>query len=119
MFTKVKFSILCSKPNFSRVQLKEILDAHENTLMKFFHRTENAVLMKKMADLKFSTQCHTDAIDKKFLEVDKVYVVNDENIKTLADNHKNQHVKIRDLEDKSRRNSLRFDGLSSQAEELA
>ena len=75
-----------------------------------------------MADLKFSTQCHSDAIDKKFLEVDKkvsqVYVVNDENIKTLADNHKNQHVKIRDLEDRSRRNSLRFDGLSSQAEEL-
>ena len=89
-----------SKSNFSAAQVKEILDAHENRLMKFFNTaierlerkvdnltTENAVLKKEMADLKSSMQFHSDAIDEKLLEVDtklpQVYFVNDENIKTL------------------------------------
>ena len=89
-----------SKSNFSAAQIKEILDAHENTLMKFFNTaierlerkvdnltTENTVLKKEMADLKSSVQFHSDAIDEKLLEVDtklpQVYFVNDENIKTL------------------------------------
>ena len=67
-----------SKSNFSLAQVKEILDLHENTLMKFFdtaierlerkvdnQTTENAVVKKKMADLKSSLQFHSDAIDKK------------------------------------------------------
>ena len=102
-----------SKSNFSPAQVKEILDAHENTLMKFFNRaierlerkvdnliTENAVLKKEMADLKSSMQFHSDTIDEKLLEddtkVSQVYVVNDENFKTLNDDHKNLHVKVRD-----------------------
>ena len=118
-----------SESNFSPVQVKEILYTHENTLMKFFNTaierlerkvdnltTENAVLKKEMADLKSSMQCHSDIIDEKLLEVDtkgsQVYVVNDENVKTLIDDHKNFHVKIRDLENRSRRNNLLFDGLS-------
>ena len=79
-------------------------------------KTKNAVLRKEMADLKSSMQFHSDAIDEKLLEVDtkvsQVYVVNDENIKTLIDDHKNLNVKVRDLESRSRGNSLRFDGLS-------
>ena len=64
MLTKAKFNIMGSKSNFSPAQVKEILDAHENTLMKFFNTgierlerkvdnltTENAVLKKEMADL--------------------------------------------------------------------
>ena len=118
-----------SKSNISPAQVKEILDAHENTLMKFFNTaierlerkvdnlaTENAVLEKEMMDLKSSMQFHSDTIDEKLLEVDtnvsQVDVVNDESIKTLIDDHKNLHVKVRDLEDRSRRNNLRFDGLS-------
>ena len=66
--------------------------------------TENAVLKKKMADLKSSMQFHSDTIDEKLLEdvtkILQVYVVNDENVKTLIDDGKNLHVKIRDLEDK-------------------
>ena len=69
-----------------------------------------------MADLKSSVQFHSDTVDAKLLEVDtkisQVYVVNDENFKTLIDDPKNVHVKVRDLEDASRRNNLRFDGLS-------
>ena len=69
-----------------------------------------------MADLKSSMQFNSDTIDEKSLEVSikvsQVYVVNYKNIKTLIDNHKNLHVKIRDLEDRSRRNNFWFDGLS-------
>ena len=118
-----------SKSNFSPAQEKEILDAHKNTLMKFFNTaikrlerkvdnltTKNAVLKKEVANLKSSMQFHYDTIDEKFLEVDtkvsQVYFVNDENVKTLIDDYKNLHVKVRDLEHRSRRNNLRFDRLS-------
>ena len=69
-----------------------------------------------MADLKSSMQFHSDTIDEKLPEVDtkisQVYVADDENIKTLIDDHKNLHVKVRDLEDRNRRNNLQSDGLS-------
>ena len=123
-----------SKPNISPAQVKEILDAHENTLMKFFNTaierlerevdnlaTDNAVLKKEMTDSKSSMQFHSDTIDEKLLEVDtkvsRVDVVNDESIKNLIDDHKNLHVKVRDLEDRSRRNNLQFHGLSQAQEE--
>ena len=129
MFTKAIFNIMGLKSNFSPGQVKEILDVHENTLMKLFNTaierlerkvekrtTESAVLKKEMADLKSSLQFYSDTIDVKLLEVDtkvsQVYVVNDENIKTLIDYHKNLQMRVRDLEDRSRRNSLRFDRLS-------
>ena len=77
---------------------------------------ENAVLKKEMADLKSSMQFHSDTIDEKLLEddtkVSQVDVVNDESIKTLIDDHKNLHVKVRDLENRSRRNNLWFNELS-------
>ena len=56
-----------SKLNFNPAQLKEILNAHENTLMQFFNtaierlekkvdnlKTENAALKKEIVDLKCS-----------------------------------------------------------------
>ena len=68
-----------------------------------------------MVDLKSSVQFISDAIDVKLLEfgtkVSRVYIVNDENIKTFIDDHKNLHMKVRDLEDTSKRNNLLFDGL--------
>ena len=126
MFAKAQFNIMGWKSNISPAQVKEVLHAHENTLMKLFNTaierlerkvdnltTENAVLKKEMADLKSSMQFDSDTIDEKLLEVDtKVYIVTDDNIKTLIDDHKNLHVKVRDLEDRSRRNKLRFGGLS-------
>ena len=60
-------------------------------------------------------QFDSDTFDEKLLEVDakvsKVYLVSDENIKTLIDDHKNMQVKFKDLEDRSRRNNLLLDGL--------
>ena len=117
-----------SKLNFSPAQVKEMLDPHGNTLMKLFNTsierlerkvdnmtTENTVLKKEMADLKSSIHFHSDKINTKLkseTKVSQVYVVNDENVKTLIDDHKNLDVKVRDLEDRSRRNNLRFDWLS-------
>ena len=77
--------------------------------------TENAVLKKKIAYLKSLIQFHSATTNQKFLAVDtkisQVYVVSDENIKTLIDNNKNLHMMARDLEDRNRRNNLRFHGL--------
>ena len=119
---------MSSKSNFSPTQLKEIQVTHENTLMKFINTaierqdrkvdnltTKNAVLQKEMADFKSLMQFYSDIIDEKLLEVDtKVsqgYNVNGENTKTLTDDHKNLHVKVRDLKDRSRSNYLRLDRL--------
>ena len=56
-----------SKSNFRPAWVKEIVDAHESTLMEFFNTaierlerktdnltTENAILRKEMTDLEFS-----------------------------------------------------------------
>ena len=60
-------------------------------------------------------QFHSDTIEEKLLEVDtkllQVFVVNGDNVKTLIDDHKNLHVNVRDLEGRSRKNILQFDGL--------
>ena len=39
LFIKAKFNIMDSKSNFNLAQVKEIIDAHENALMKFFNKT--------------------------------------------------------------------------------
>ena len=119
---------MSSKSNFSPIQVKEILVTHENALMKFINTaierlerkvdnltTKNAVLQKEMADFKSLMQFYSDIIEEKLLEVDtkvsQAYNVNDENIKTFIDDHKNLHVKVRDLKDRSRSNNLRLDRL--------
>ena len=119
---------MSSKSNFSPTQLKEIQVTHENTLMKFINTaierqdrkvdnltTKNAVLQKEVADFKSLMQFYSDIIEEKLLEADtkvsQAYNVNDENIKTFLDNHKNLHVKVRDLKDRSRSNYLRLDRL--------
>ena len=126
MFTKTKFNITSSKSNFRPTQVKEMLVIHENTLMKFINTvierlerkvdnltTKNAVLQKEIDDFKSLMQFYSDIIDENIIDtrVSQVYNVNDENIKTLIDDHKNLHVKVRDLKDRSRSNKLRLDGL--------
>ena len=117
---------MSSKSNFRPTQVKEILVIHENTLMKFINTvierlerkvdnltTKNAVLQKEIDDFKSLMQFYSDIIDENIIDtrVSQVYNVNDENIKTLIDDHKNLHVKVRDLKDRSRSNKLRLDGL--------
>ena len=77
--------------------------------------TENAVLKKEMVDLKSSRQFDSDAVNEKFVKVDtkvyEIYIFIDKNIQTLIDDHKNLHVKVRDLEDSSRRIDIWCDAL--------
>ena len=75
--------------------------------------TKNAVLQKEIDDFKSLMEFYSDIIDENIIgtRVSQVYNVNDENIKTLIDDHKNLHVKVRDLKDRSRSNNLRLDGL--------
>ena len=116
---------MSSKINFSPAQVKKTLDAHKKFFKTAIERlerkvdnltTENAVLKKEMADFKSLMQFHSDTIDEKLLDVDtnvsQVYIINDENIKTLIHDYKNLHMKGRASEDRSRRNNLRFDELS-------
>ena len=76
--------------------------------------TDNAVLKTEMADLKSSMQFHFDTTKRELLEVDtnvsQVYVVIDDNTKTLIDNHKNLYAKVRASEN-NRVNNLWIDGL--------
>ena len=71
--------MISSKSNFIPAQVKEILRAHENTLMKFFNTaferlerkfdnltTKNTVSKKEMTDLKSSMLFHFDKSNKKF-----------------------------------------------------
>ena len=119
---------MSSKSNFSPTQLKEIQVTHEKTLMKIISTaierldrkvgnmtTKNAVLQKEMADFTSLMKFYSDIVDEKLLEVDtkvsQAYNVYDENIKTFIDDHKNLHVKVRDLKDRSRSNNLRLDRL--------
>ena len=131
MFTKVKFNIMSSKLNFRPVQVKKTLDTHKKFLKTAIERlerkvdnlaTENGVLKEEMTDFKSLMQFHSDTIEEKLLDVDtkvsQVYIVNDENIKTLIDDHKNLHMKVRDSKDRTRRNNLWFYELSqAQGEE--
>ena len=131
MFTKVKFNIMSSKLNFRPAQVKKTLDTHKKFLKTAIERlerkvdnlaTENGVLKEEMTDFKSLMQFHSDTIEEKLLDVDtkvsQVYIVNDENIKTLIDDHKNLHMKVRHSKDRSRRNNLWFYELSqAQGEE--
>ena len=67
-----------------------------------------------MADLKSSMQFHFDTTKGELLEVDtnwsQVYVVIDDNTKTLIDDHKNLYAKVRASENNSV-NNLWIDGL--------
>ena len=69
-----------------------------------------------MVDLESLIQFLADITDEKFLEVDtkifETYVVNNKNINCVVDNKKNLYNKVTDVEDRSRRNNLRFDELS-------
>ena len=79
--------VIGSKPKFSFAQIKKVLDAHENTLIKFFNTaieriekkvnnltTENTILRKDMVDLKPLLQFHADVIDDFFLKLTQKFI---------------------------------------------
>ena len=113
---------------FSSEQMKEILAIHENTLMKFFtssmERLENKIerlsnentLLKQEVE---SLRAGADFQNKWFEEAKNEMRAKDpieEDIKLIEQKHQQLEEKISELEDRSRRNNLRFSGFTEKAE---
>ena len=113
-------------------QLKELLQMHESTLLDVFNSTidrlekkidilkeENSKIKKELTDLRESVQYHSDNVDevnKKLEDIDKRVkeIKLDEITEDFITKTKKKLV---DLEDRSRRNNLRFDGFQEEANE--
>ena len=116
---------------FSSEQMKEILAIHENTLMKFFTRSmerlenkierlgnENTLLKQEVESLKASADFQNKWFEeaKRDLEEMRAKDPIEEDIKLIEQKHQQLEEKISELEDRSRRNNLRFSGFTEKAE---
>ena len=116
---------------FSSEQMKEILAIHENTLMKFFTRSmerlenkierlgnENTLLKQEVESLKASADFQNKWFEeaKRDLEEMRAKDSIEEDIKLIEQKHQQLEEKISELEDRSRRNNLRFSGFTEKAE---
>ena len=116
---------------FSFEKMKEILAIHENTLTKFFTSSmesldnkierlsnENALLKQEVENLKpgadFQNEWFEEA--KRDLEEMRAKDPTEEDIKLIKQKHKQLEEKSSELEDRSRRNNLRFSGFTEKAE---
>ena len=114
---------------FSSEQSKEILAIHENTLMKFFTSSmerlknkierlgnENTLLKQEVESLKtgayFQKKWFEEA--KRDLEEMRAKDPIEEDIKLIEHKHQQLEEKIFELEDRSRRNNLRFSGFTEK-----
>ena len=113
-------------------QVKELLQMHENTLLNVFNSTfdrldkkidilkkENSKIKKELADLREIAQCHNgnvDEVNKKLEDIDSRIeeVKLDEITEDFVTKTKK---KLADLEDRSRRNNLRFYGFQEETNE--
>lgn len=105
---------------FTANQVKEILKQHEETIINFFNAAlervdakmvklieENALIKKELEDVKQASQFQSDIFEAKVSHLqDKSNAVND----VIKENERLEG-KITELEDRSRRNNLRIDGL--------
>ena len=116
---------------FSSEQIKEILAIHENTLMKFFTSSmerlenkierlsnENTLLKQEVESLKASADFQNKWFEeaKRDLEEMRAKDPIEEDIKLIEQKHQQLEEKISELEDRSRRNNLRFSGFTEKAE---
>ena len=110
-------------------QVKKLLQMHENTPSNVFNGTidrldkeidvlkeENSKVKKKLTDLWESVQYHSDNFDevhKELVDIDSraEEIILDEITEDFVTKTKN---KLPDLEDRSRRNNLRFDGFQEE-----
>ena len=113
-------------------QVKELLQMHENTLLNVFNSTidrldkkidilkqENSEIRKGLIDLRESVQYHSDNVDevnKKLEGIDK-RVEEIKLDKITEDFVTKTKKKLADLEDRSPRNNLRFDGFQEESNE--
>ena len=115
--------------NFTTTQLKELLDMHENTIVKIFSeriekvftiRGENKELKREMNDLKKAMDYQNEKYENvvKELQVEKERNTDSEKdiLKMRELNVENERLedKMAELEDRSRRNNLRIDGLDEK-----
>ena len=122
--------IMGPKAAFS--QVKELLQMHQNTLLNVFNssidrlnkkidilKEDNSTIQKKLADFRESVQYHSynvDEINKKLQDIDsRVEEIKLDEI--TEDFVTKTKKKLADLEDRSRRNNLRFNGFQEEANE--
>ena len=115
--------IMGPKAAFS--QVKALLQMHQNTLLNVFNssidrlnkkidilKEDNSTIQKKLADFRESVQYHSynvDEINKKLQDIDsRVEEIKLDEI--TEDFVTKTKKKLADLEDRSRRNNLRFNG---------
>ena len=118
---------------FSSEQIKEILAIHENTLIKFFTSSmerlenkierfsnENTLLKQEVKSLKASADFQNKWFEeaKRDLEEMRAKDPIEEDIKLIEQKHQQLEEKISELEDRSRRNNLRFNGFTEKAEDI-
>ncbi|XP_065658829.1 uncharacterized protein LOC136083361 [Hydra vulgaris] len=114
--------------NFTQSQVKELLDMHENFLLKIFNerfqklendfliiRDENKQLKKELDQTNSTIQFLSDKYEimKETLNNNKNKISSQDNFKQKATNLENEYLKdkMAELEDRSRRNNLRFEGI--------
>ena len=113
------------KEAYSFAQVKEIVANSEDTMMKFFNsvidRLENKItnlanennnLKKEVEEVKKSMTFHSDLVEEKI----KIFESNN-NEEAYKQNNEVLLDKVADLEDRSRRNNLRFSGLAERENE--
>ena len=119
-------------PKAAFSQVKELLQMHQNTLLNVFNssidrlnkkidilKEDNSTIQKKLADFRESVQYHSynvDEINKKLQDIDsRVEEIKLDEI--TEDFVTKTKKKLADLEDRSRRNNLRFNGFQEEANE--
>ena len=113
--------------------IKEILAIHENTLMKFFTSSmeklknkteklsnENTLLKQEVESLQASADFQNKWFEeaKRDLEEMRAKDPIEEDIKLIEQKHQQLEEKISELEDRSRRNNLRFNRFTENAEDI-
>ena len=118
--------------NYTFNQVKELLQMHENMLLNVLNSTidrldkkivilkeENSKIKKGLTDLRESVQYHSDNVDeinKKLEDIDSR--VEEIKLDEITEDffHKSKKELV-DLEDRSLRNNLRFDGFQEETNE--
>ena len=116
---------------FSSGQIKEILAIHENTLMKFFTSSmerlenkierlsnENTLLKQEVKSLTASADFQSKWFEeaKRDLEEMRAKDPIEEDIKPIEQKHQQLEETISELQDRYRRNNLRFSGFTEKDE---
>ena len=112
-------------------QVKQLLQMHENTLLNVFNSTidrldqitdilkeEKSKIKKELTSLRESVQYHSDNVDevnKKLDDIDSR--VEEIKLDKITEDFVIKAKKIADLEERSRRNNLRFDGFQEETNE--